>query len=149
MAKGTAPSGAGARPPIDTDHEADTPRAVPPTVDAPKPPSPAPPSSASLAGQWTREVDGLIEVWTIRSVADKWEIEGRLFDGVEEVGTFAGSDIKMSGRTLTFIQNFEKQPPQPRSSGAIVAVKLDGANLVFTWRHNGSSGSGAMIRVKR
>ncbi|VTR93985.1 serine threonine protein partial : Serine/threonine protein kinase (Fragment) OS=Rhodopirellula maiorica SM1 GN=RMSM_03539 PE=4 SV=1: Pkinase [Gemmata massiliana] len=149
MAKGTSPSGAGVRPPVDTDHDADTPRAVPPTVDVPKPPPPALPSGASLAGQWTREVDGLIEVWTIRSVADKWEIEGRLFDGVEEVGTFAGSDIKMSGRTLTFVQSFEKQPPQPRASGATVAVKLDGANLVFTWRHNGSSGSGVMIRVKR
>ncbi len=147
--RGTTSGGAGARPPVDTDHEADTPRAVPPTVDVPKPPPPAPPSGASLAGQWTREVDGLIEVWTIRSVAGKWEIEGRLFDGVEEVGTFVGSDIKMSERALTFIQRFEKQPPQPRPSGATIAAKLGGANLVFTWRHNGSSGSGTMIRVKQ
>ena len=147
MPRGTAPGGAGARPPVDADHGADAPRAVPPAVDAPD--LPPPPSGASLVGQWTRQVDGLIDVWTIRSVAGKWEIEGRLFDGVEEVGTFVGSDTQMSGRTLTFVQNFEKQPPRPWPSGATIAVKLSGANLVFTWQHNGSSGSGTMIRVKR
>lgn len=130
-----------------------------PNLAAPKPPDRFPPtpeenarldpSVSGLVGQWTNQAEGLTVVWTIRSTAGKWEVSGLFFDGAKEVGSFVGLDVQMSGQTLSFVTQFVRQPPRPWLSGAIVAVKLDGGKLTFTWQLGGSSGTQTMVRVER
>jgi hypothetical protein len=105
--------------------------------------------AASLIGEWTRPSEGLTEVWTVRRTAGTWELSGRYFENGMEVGSFVGSDVKLDGGTLTFVQNYEKVPPRLFLSGATVTVTPDDGKLQFTWQLGGSSGSGSLERVRR
>lgn len=107
------------------------------------------PVVAGLAGQWTRVTDGLTEVWTIRCTAGKWEVSGVFLDGTKEVGSFVGSEVKMSEQTLSFVHKFVKQPPRAWLSGAAYTARLDGDKLAYTWRIAGASGTRGMTRSGR
>jgi hypothetical protein len=123
-----------------------------PIAPPPKPNSPAGapiPAGTGLVGQWARPSDGLVEVWTVQCPAGRWEVSGRYFDGTEEVGSFVGSDVVVSGRGMSFTHKFVKQPPRAWLSGATITAQLDGSNLAFTWQIGGSSGTGTLTRVER
>jgi hypothetical protein len=97
------------------------------------PRDPAWPPEAGLVGQWQTYYEGPGDrrmLWKVecRRVG-KWEVEGRCEDGLNTVGHFVGTDIKVSGATLTFTQKFDQGPP-PWGNGACV---VNGATV--TARH--------------
>ena len=53
-----------------------------------------------------------------------WEVSGYYHDGIDVPGEFAGIDVKVSGRNLSFTQHFDKAPPPPWISGATVTAQL-------------------------
>ena len=107
------------------------------------------PTVAGLAGRWTGRVDGLTEVWTVRCTDGKWEVTGVYLDGEKEVGSFIGSEVKMSEQTLTFVHKFVKMPARAWLNGAGHTAKLDGDKFTYTWRVGGSSGTRSLVRVER
>lgn len=107
------------------------------------------PTVAGLAGRWTGQVDGLTEVWTIRGTDGKWEVSGVYLDGEKEVGSFVGSEVKMSEQTLTFVHKFVKVPPRAWFNGSGHTAKLDGGKLTFTWRVGAASGTRSLVRAER
>ncbi|HEY1188115.1 MAG TPA: serine protease [Gemmata sp.] len=106
------------------------------------------PKASGIGGQWTRVTEGLTELWTVRFVDGKWEVSGIYLENDKEVGSFVGSDVKVTGKTVTFIQKFVKAP-RVWLSGATVTATAEGDKFTYTWRLGGSSGTREMTRAKR
>jgi hypothetical protein len=110
---------------------------------------PIDPLVAGLVGTWASPVEGLTEVWTVRCVDGKWEVSGVYLDGAKEVGSFVTSEVKLSGRTLTFVHKFVKMPPRVWGNNSTVEAKLVGDRITYTWYYGGSSGTRSLTRSMR
>ena len=107
------------------------------------------PAAAGLTGRWTGVVDGLTEVWTVRNADGKWEVAGVYLDGGKEVGSFVGTDVKLTGQTLSFVQKFVKMPTRAWVGGAEHTATVSGDKFSYTWKAFGSTGTRVLTRPER
>jgi hypothetical protein len=68
------------------------------------------PAPVSLVGNWQGVVDGITELWTIKSDNGDWSVSGVYLKNGLEVGSFTGKDPKFDNNTLTFTHVFDKKP---------------------------------------
>jgi hypothetical protein len=94
---------------------------------------PAWPPEAGLVGEWKMQLgNGKMERWIVRCPqTGKWEVLGFYHDGLEVPGEFVGTDVKVSGRNLSFTQHFDKAPPPPWISGATVTAQLVDRKMIL------------------
>jgi hypothetical protein len=105
------------------------------------------PATAGLVGKWKGQVDGLTEIWTVQEAGGKWTVTGRYLEGDTEVGNFVGESVQLTGKVLSYVHVYQKQPFRPWFNRATCTAELIDGKFTYTWRVGGSSGTRALVRV--
>jgi hypothetical protein len=99
---------------------------------------------SNLVGNWTCDVDGYKEIWTIKHDTDKneWSVTGVYQKDGQEVGSFAGRGIKLTaGGNLMLIKEYTVKPKSGWLDSVRVTITAEKDNkVVYRWTHNRSSG---------
>ena len=103
-----------------------------------------------LVGSWEgpTSVGNLRDVWTIARDNGVWSVRGKYYDGDKETGACHGTEVKFSGDVLSFVHQYDKPPVPTWTSGAEVAMKLNGDQLEYTWKNGKLAGKVFLNRAK-
>ncbi len=124
---------------------------VGPPSTQPAQPAAGAPANNPLVGSWRGWVDGCEEVVTVRNDLGVWSVTGAYFRNGVRVGGFNSTNVRLAGRSLTFVQHFDRVPPGLNwVDGATVDLSpgIDG-QIYYTWHIPPSrQGTRSLIAVR-
>lgn len=116
-----------------SDAKAPEPKAV---VGEPKKPDPK--KEGRFVGSWKGAVEGYDLFWTIKYEDEIWSVKVVYKKGGAEVGSFVGSEVKYGDGALAFKRKFVKKPSTTMLDDQAMVLKVDGANLNYSFAAPGS-----------
>ncbi len=99
-----------------------------------------------FVGTWEGEGGGFKETWTIARDKGAWTVTGTFQSGGTEVGSFRAANVRLTGNTLSFRQDYIVKPRPNWSSGNQMTAQVSGDKLNVTWRAGKQSGKTTLTR---
>jgi len=86
-----------------------------------------------FVGSWRGSSDGHNQIWTIANEDGVWAVRVAYQRNGVEIGSAVGSEIKHADNTLTFKRKFVKKPGSDWKEDAVIVMKVDGVNLLYSF----------------